>query len=105
MMGHVTDTYNQVQSLGVEKLRQVYANAGLSIRPRTRISKIETLKEIIRAMGLNPEQTLTREALTNPAATFLGQESLLDHQAQVLTQTLRQLVQAVAAGSNAPLGE
>ncbi len=33
MMGHVGDTYNQVQSLGVEKLREVYSKAGLTIRP------------------------------------------------------------------------
>jgi len=32
MMGHVNDTYNQVQSLGVEKLHASYKNANLSIR-------------------------------------------------------------------------
>ncbi len=34
MMGHVTDTYNSIQSLGIEKLRQEYAASGLSIRPQ-----------------------------------------------------------------------
>jgi len=103
-LGHVSDTYNQVQSLGVEKLRQVYANAGLSIRPRTHVSKIEALKEMVRSMGMNPEQVLNSEALTNPAATIHDTESLLDHQTQVLSTTLRELLQATAGGSNALRG-
>lgn len=31
MMGHVTDAYTDIQSLGVDHLREVYRNAGLSI--------------------------------------------------------------------------
>jgi len=104
-MGHVTDVYNDTQSLGIEKLRQIYANAKLSIRPRTRVSKIEALKEMVRAMGLQPEQVLNSEALTNPAATYVGQEPLLDHQAQVLSKKLRELIEATASGSNALRGD
>jgi site-specific recombinase XerD len=100
MMGHVTDTYNNVQQLGVEKLRQIYANAALTIRPKTRVSKIEALKEMVRAMGWNPEQVLNREALTEPAATFVGSEQLQSHQEQVLRRTLRELIEATASGSN-----
>ena len=98
MMGHVTDTYNDVQSLGVEKLRQVYESAGLSIRPKTRISKIEALKEMVRSMGMNPEQVLTREALASPETSYLGPETFHERQTQVLTQTLRELIQVSAAG-------
>jgi len=45
MMGHTIDIYHDIQSLGVEKLRNVYAASGLSIRPKNRISKIDALKE------------------------------------------------------------
>jgi len=100
MMGHVTDTYNDVQRLGVEKLRQVYSNAALTISPMTRVSKVEALKEMVRAMGMNPEQVLNREALTEPAATFIDSEPLLDHQYQVLSRTLRELIQSTASGLN-----
>jgi hypothetical protein len=54
-MGHTLDTYHDIQSIGIEKLRSVYAAAGLAIRPKTHTSKLEQPKEIVRALGLNPE--------------------------------------------------
>ena len=91
-MGHVTDTYNQVQSLGIEKQRQEYASSGLSIKPQTQISKLETIKEIIRAMGENPDKILTREALIEPATTTISPEEYGNHHTQILQQYLRQLL-------------
>lgn len=49
MMGHTVDTYDDIQSLEIDKLRNVYASAGLAIRPKTKVGKIDALKEIIRA--------------------------------------------------------
>lgn len=49
MMGHRISTYHDVQMKGIEFLRGVYAASGISIKPKTRVSKIEALKEIIRA--------------------------------------------------------
>ena len=66
-MAHVTDTYNQVMSLGVEKQRREYPASGRSIRPQTHISKLDTIKEIIRAMGEDPEMIPTKEKLTRQA--------------------------------------
>ncbi len=57
---------------GVEFLRGIYAASGLSIKPKTRLNKIDAFKEIIRAWGLNPDEILTREALTKPNATWTG---------------------------------
>ena len=37
-------------------------------------SRIEILKEIIRASGLNPEEILTREALAKPHRTVITQK-------------------------------
>jgi len=51
MMGHKVSTYHDIQMKGIEFLRNVYAASGLSIRPKTRLSRIEALKEIIRAWG------------------------------------------------------
>jgi len=36
-MRHVTDTYDDVQSLGVEKLRNAYAAGDLRIRAKTKV--------------------------------------------------------------------
>jgi len=64
MMGHTISTYNDIQMKGTEFLRNIYAASGLSIRPKTALSKVDALKEIIRAWGMNPEEILTREALS-----------------------------------------
>jgi site-specific recombinase XerD len=96
MMGHVVDTYHDIQSLGVEKLRNVYAASALSIRPKTRVSKIEALKEIIRAWGLNPEKVLTREALSQGATARINAEKRENHDLQVLSRTLRDLIRQEA---------
>jgi hypothetical protein len=54
---------------GIEFLRNINPAAGLSIRPRTLVSKLDALKEIIRAWGMNPEEFLTMQALSSPHAT------------------------------------
>jgi hypothetical protein len=46
MMGHTISTYHDIQMKGIEFLRGVYIASGLSIKPKTRLSKIEALKEI-----------------------------------------------------------
>ena len=89
MMGHVTDTYNQVEELGVEKLRLAYAGTDLRIRGRIRSSSLELIKEYIRARGLNPEQILTREAFLDNATTVVDPE---DYQLKKLRQTFTELV-------------
>lgn len=91
MMGHTIDTYDDVQSMGVEFLRNIYASSGLSIRPKTRVSKIDALKEIVRAWGMNPEKILTREALSEPHRTCIS-ERREDRELQVLSQALREIV-------------
>jgi len=96
MMGHTVDTYNDIQSLGIEKLRSIYAASGLSIRPKTQVSKVETLKEIIRALGMNPEQILTRDAFVEGATTYTSQEEMENHQLAVLRNRLKQLIQQEA---------
>jgi hypothetical protein len=53
-MGHVTATYNDMQMLGVEFLRNIYAAAGLSIRPKTKVNRIDMIKEMIRSTWHEP---------------------------------------------------
>ena len=77
-------------------LRNAYAAAGLSIRPKTQTSKVEALKEIIRAWGMKPEQVLTRDALAEGAITCKNQEELETHQLTVLCNQLKQLIQQAA---------
>lgn len=78
---------------GVEFLRNVYASAGLSIRPKTKMGQIEALKEIIRAWGMNPERVLAREALTQGATVYVNSETRMTNEVQILSRTLRELIQ------------
>jgi site-specific recombinase XerD len=90
MMGHTISTYHDIRMKGIEYLRGIYASSGLSIRPKTRVSKIDALKEIIRAWGLNPEELLTREALMQPHRTEIDQNQLQQSQLTQLATALRQ---------------
>ncbi len=61
MMGHVTDTYHDIESLGVDYLRDLYSKSGLSIRPKTKLSKIEMMKTFAESLGLDPGVVLSKE--------------------------------------------
>jgi len=64
MMGRaVKDRYHDVRMKGVEYLRGVYLTSGIRITPKIKMNKIDALKEILQAWGLNPQKILTDEAL------------------------------------------
>ncbi len=95
MMGHTINTYEDVQSLGVETLRNLYASAGLAIRPKTQINRIEQLKEIIRAWGENPEEILSKDALLRGNITET-QDQTQNHQLSILAEQLKQIIRKEA---------
>lgn len=66
MMGHKLDTYDDVKMLGVEKLRQIYARSGLSIKPKVEASKLEMVKEFTRSLGMDPEKIPVKDAVAEP---------------------------------------
>ncbi|MFH0896468.1 MAG: hypothetical protein V1850_00260 [Candidatus Bathyarchaeota archaeon] len=63
MMGHKLSTYNDMQMKGIEFLRGHYNGSGLSVRPKTKLSKIDQLKIIIEAWGMDANKILSRDAL------------------------------------------
>lgn len=97
MMGHTVDTYHDIQSLGVDRLRSAYQASGLAIRPKTQVSKIDALKELIRAWGMNPEQLLTRDALSEGATTYKTASENQNHQLEILASQLKQLIRESAS--------
>ena len=56
MMGHKGDPYCDIKSRGVEYLRAVYANSGLSLKSRTKEEKIEAVLDLIHKWGITPEE-------------------------------------------------
>jgi len=76
-MGHVTPTYNSIKSKGVEFLRRIYISSGLSIRPKTQVKKMDILKEMVKSLGLDPDQILVKESFTQPHRTVVDNEDVL----------------------------
>jgi integrase len=89
MMGHKVSTYNDIRMKGIEFIRNLYALSGLSIKPKTRISKIETLKMLVESLGFNPDEVLSKDALAMPHRTIVDPES---HQIKVLNETLKHAI-------------
>jgi hypothetical protein len=89
-MGHTISTYHDIKIKAIEFLQGIYITSSLSIRPKTKVTKIDALKEIVRAWGLNPEEILTRDALIRPNMTIIDQTQLQNHQLSQLTSALRE---------------
>ena len=89
MMGHTISTYNDIKMKGIPFLRNLYSNSGLSIRPKTKISNIERLKMFAESLGLNPDDVLSRDALTMPHRTVIDPEQ---RTIEVLNQALKHAI-------------
>jgi integrase len=92
MMGHVTDTYNDVQGLGMEHLRQIYASSGLSIRPKTEVSKLELLRGVVISLGLDPDKILSSEALVKPYRTVVDPKGNRITEMQILSKAIKKSI-------------
>ena len=86
LMGHTISTYHDIQSKGIEFLRNVYSNASLSIRPKAQTSKIDMVKEFVRGLGLNPEDVLTRNALAEPHRIYATSQEREDDEIRALSR-------------------
>ena len=87
-MGHTVSTYNDIKH-NTPKLRELYTTSGLSIRPKTKQSKIQQLKLILEAWGMDPQQILSRRALSTPHRTIINVEQA---QIQILNKALKQAI-------------
>jgi hypothetical protein len=86
VMGHTISTYNDIKMKGIEYLRNLYASSGLSIRPKTRISKIDQLKIFAESLGLNPDEVLSKDAVAMPHRIVVDSEH---RKIEVLNQALK----------------
>lgn len=92
MMGHTISTYHDIKMKGVEFLRNIYASSGLSIKPKTRIGKLEMLKEFARLLGLNPERVVLEEALSKPWRTVVAPAERAEEHISILQEKIRSLL-------------
>jgi hypothetical protein len=89
MMGHKAPLYNDIKGKGPEFLRNVYRAAGLCIRQRTKMSKLEMVKEMIRGYGLDPERVLVKDAMAEAHRGVVAGD-LAERQTQILWRTLKE---------------
>lgn len=92
MLGHKVSTYHDIQMKAVEFLRNVYAASGLSIKPKTQVSKIEALKEIIRTWGMNSDEILAKEAMSRPHRAYIGPREREEEQVKALSTALKEMM-------------
>ena len=92
MMGHKISTYNDVKSLGVEKLREIYRKADLRIRPKAEISKLEQLKAFALSLGLDPEKIINEKAILEPRRTIIEEEAEIKALQEAIRDTIAEIV-------------
>jgi hypothetical protein len=90
-MGHVLDTYHSIQSIGLEKIRNTYSKAGLSIRQKTKMSELDQLKQLAKLLGLDPKQVFSQSVLADGAITVKSAEA---QQLSMLRERLREMILA-----------
>lgn len=88
MMGHKNALYNDIKMKGPEFLRNIYRAAGLSIRQKTKSSRLDLLKELVRGFGMDPEKVLVKEAMTEAHRGVVGDDQ--EAQIQAMLRTIKQ---------------
>jgi len=61
----------------------------LSIKPKTKITKIDRVRMFAESLGLNPDEVLSREAIAIPHRTIVDAE---ERKMEILNQTLKQAI-------------
>jgi hypothetical protein len=88
MMGHKGALYNDVKGKGPEFLRNIYRAAGLCIRQKTKTSRLELLKELVRGFGLDPERVLVKDAISEAHRGLVSGDPM-ENEAQALWSVLK----------------
>ncbi|MEM2370765.1 MAG: site-specific integrase [Candidatus Bathyarchaeia archaeon] len=102
MMGHTISTYHDIKMKGVEFLRRVYASANLSIKPESKIGKLDILKEFAKLLGLNPEEIFVKEAFSKPWRTICGHIDQEEEQARILQEEIKKLLERIGIRLGSP---
>jgi len=105
MMGHKISTYHDIKMKGIEFLRNIYASSGLSIRPKTKATRLEMLKQIVRAWGMDPDKVLMKEAFVEPHRTIIPQSGYEEVQIKALSQALKEMMRKELSNDQVKGGE
>jgi len=92
MMGHTVSVYHDIQSKGIEFLRNVYSNSGLCITPKPQPSPIEALRSFARGLGLNPEAAARLLSSSEPHRILAIQQEREEQEITLLSQAIKELI-------------
>jgi integrase len=89
-LGHKTSTYLDVAGRGLEDLRQEYAKASVSIRPKPAVDARDTIREMIRRLGGDPDKVDLEGAFAHRTVIDGRTAELKDALREVLVGMLRE---------------
>jgi hypothetical protein len=92
MMGHKGALYNDIKMKGPEFLRNIYRASALSIRQKTKSSRLDLLKELVRGFNLDPEKVLVKEALSEAHRGIMSGSDVTEEEAKKLWGVLKEKV-------------
>jgi hypothetical protein len=90
-MGHLRDTYNTIESKGVEFQRNLYAKAGLSLRPKTQQTAYDILAALAKQLGKDPEKVLVRDSFSEAHRTLIDGNYTEQDYARIILERIKQL--------------
>jgi hypothetical protein len=102
MMGHTVSAYHDVQSKGIEFLRNIYATSGLSIAPKPKGWELDALKAFARGLGLEPEKVLTKAAMQEPHRIYATSQDHEQAQTRVLSIAIKELIKKELLSADLP---
>jgi hypothetical protein len=88
MMGHTISAYHDIQSKGVEFLRNLYANSGLRIRPKGSLTTKDQLRAMARGFGLSTEEAARLSTSSEPHRSYATPEEREQHELVVICDAI-----------------
>jgi site-specific recombinase XerD len=102
MMGHTVDTYHDIQSKGVEFLRNIYTSSGFSIAPKQKGHELEALKAFARGLGLDPEKVIINASFSEPHRICVTSDDQQQAQTRALSIAIKELIKKELVTSENP---
>ena len=90
-MGHLRDTYNTIESKGVEFQRDLYAKAGLNLRPKIQQTAYDILAALAKQLGKDPEKVLVRDSFSEAHRTVIDGNYTEQDYARIILERIRAL--------------
>ncbi len=90
-MGDLRDTYNAIESKGVEFQTNLYAKAGLSLRPKIQQTAYDILAALAKQLGKDPEKVLVRDSFSEVHRTIIDGRYTEQDYPRIILERIREL--------------